>query len=96
MLKEKNILDKLKWRIAEIEKTFSNQPSFYASKRFERALIFINALVLLDVMSIKLLMEVHIDYVAATAIFAAQMCYAGYQTVQIRKDITTKPHIDEK
>lgn len=93
---EKSISDKIKWRIAEIEKTFSNQPSFYASKRFERALIFINALVLLDVMTIKLLCEGHIDYVAATTIFAAQMCYAGYQTVQIRKDITNKPPIDEK
>lgn len=96
MLKEKNLFDKLKWRFGELEKTFSNQPSFYASKRIERAIIFLNAVILLDVMSIILLREDKIDYVAAVFIFSAQMCYAGYQTVQIRKDVTPKQVVDEK
>lgn len=96
MSNEKNFLEKIKWRLGEIEKTFSNQPSFYSSKRIERAVIFLNAVILFDIMAITLLRDDKIDYIAAVAIFTAQMFYAGYQTTQIRKDITPPAINNEK
>lgn len=81
-----NFSDKLKWRLKEIEKTFSAKESFYSSKRIERAILFTNALVLFDVIIIDLYKHDKIDYIAAIAILAAQLAYCGYQTKQIFKD----------
>lgn len=84
--------EKIKWRIKELEKTFSASPSFYSSKRIERAILFTNALILFDVIIIDLYKHDKIDYIAAIAILGAQLAYCGYQTKQIFKD---KPATNE-
>lgn len=71
------------WFGREILKTFSNQPSFFSSKRIERALIFVNANVVLDLCVNELVKQGKIDELGAVAIYTAQMIYAGYQTKQI-------------
>jgi hypothetical protein len=81
-----NFVDKIKWRIKEVEKTFSSKDSFYSSKRIERSIIFINAIVIFDLMVIDLYRHDKIDYLSAIAIFGTQLAYAGFQTKQIFKD----------
>jgi hypothetical protein len=74
-----------KWFIREIRNTFSNQASYFARKRIESFILFINAMILLDAWYIASFDK--IDYVMALAVFTAQMVYAGYQVSQIRKDM---------
>lgn len=69
---------RIKWHLKELNKTLSNQPSHYSSKRIERLLLFINGMVLLDYMAIYLLKEGKIDELGVVGIFTAQMGYAGY------------------
>jgi len=71
---------RIKWHIKELTKTFSGQPSFYSSKRIERAIIFINANVMLDLCTWHLVSKDKLDYLGAVAIYSAQMIYAGFQT----------------
>lgn len=78
----KNPWEFIKWFCWEILKTLSNQPSFFSSKRLERFLIFLNANILLDICVYYLLTKDKIDYVAAIAIYTAQMIYAGYTMKQ--------------
>lgn len=78
--------EKFNWNFQEIVKTFSNQPSFYSSKRIERALIFINAIVGLDIGIYYLMVNDKLDWTAVVAIYSAQMLYAGYQTTRIFAD----------
>lgn len=80
------LVKRLKWHLKELCKTFSNQPSFYSSKRIERAVIFVNANVMLDIMVWWLAKHDKLDYLGVIGIYAAQMVYAGYQTKQIFKD----------
>ena len=74
-----------KWFIVEIRNTFSNLPSYFARKRIESFILFINAMVLLDAWYVANFVK--IDYVMALAVFTAQIGYAGYQVAQIRKDM---------
>lgn len=73
----------VKWFLLQIVLTFSDQPSFFSSKRIERFMIFINANIALDISVHYLLKNNKMDYIAAVAIYSAQMIYAGYQTKQI-------------
>ncbi|MCE3278044.1 MAG: hypothetical protein K0S44_235 [Bacteroidetes bacterium] len=82
------------WHLKELNKTLSNQPSHYSSKRFERMIIFVNACVMLDLIVWKLMQEDKIDYIAAIALYTAQMVYAGYQTKQIFKDKQNDTPVD--
>ena len=74
-----------KWFIRQIQATFSNQPSFFARKRIESFMLFMNATILLDMFCWKNWDK--IDSTEMLAIFGAQMVYAGYQVAQIRKDM---------
>lgn len=79
--------ENFKWFVVEIRSTFSNEPSYFARKRIESFILFVNAMLLLDAWCVK-----NWDKITATeslAIFGAQMVYAGYQVNQIRKDIQT-------
>ncbi len=82
----KKFIKRLKWHLKELCKTFSNEHSFYSSKRIERAIIFVNANVMLDMMCYHLVKTGKMDDIGAIGIYAAQMVYAGYQTTQIFKD----------
>lgn len=83
--------ENVKWFLRNIQATFSNQPSYFARKRIESFILFINASTLLDLFCIK-------HWASMTspemlAIYAAQMVYAGYQVTQIRKDMTSNPPV---
>lgn len=81
-----------RWFIIEVVRTFSNKPSYFARKRIESLILFVNAMVLLDVWYIKSFEK--IDYVSALGVFTAQMIYCGYQVAQIRKDVVANAAID--
>ena len=85
----------VKWFLLQIVLTFSDQPSFFSSKRIERFMIFINANIALDISVHYLLKNNKMDYIAAVAIYSAQMIYAGYQTKQIFNE-KTKATITEE
>ena len=78
--------DNVKKGIIEVIKTFSNKSSYFASKRIERAILFINANALLDICTNYLMTHDKLDWTGAVAIYTAQMGYAAYQTVQIAKE----------
>lgn len=78
-----NPLQFIRWFFRELVKTLSSEPSYFSSKRLERLFIFINANIILDICVDYLLKHDKIDYIAAVAIYSAQMIYAGYNTKQI-------------
>ncbi len=80
---------RIKWHLKELNKTFSNQPSYYSSKRIERMIIFLNALIIFDIMMWWLLHKDKIDAMTAIATFVTQMGFCGWQTKQIFKEKTT-------
>lgn len=77
-------ISRIKWHLKELNKTLSNQESFYSSKRLERMLLFINAMILLDLFVIKQYHKLTTSEIVA--FFTAQMLYAGFTTTQIFKD----------
>ena len=79
-------INRAKWHMKEIAKTFSNQQSFYSSKRFERAIIFINANVVLDMCVYQLIHSDKLDATGAVLIYSAQMVYAGFQTNKLMEE----------
>lgn len=89
--KEMKWFNRLKWHLKEIDKTFSNQPSHYSSKRIERWILFISANVSLQIGFFYLLYNDKINPAEAVMIYAAQMVYAGFQTKQISKDVNSSP-----
>ena len=77
-------LDKIVWFGSELIKTFSNEKSFFASKRIERGVLFINACVLLDYWFFTHADK--IEAIEAVEIFGAQMFYAGFTMLQGMKE----------
>lgn len=82
----KKFIARCKWHLKELNKTFSSQPSYYSSKRIERMIIFLNAVIVFDIMMRWLLIHDKIDAMTAIAIFVTQMGFCGWQTKQIFKD----------
>lgn len=75
---------RIKWHLKEINKTLSNEPSYYSSKRFERWYLFISANIIVDYYC-----YLHHDDMSISDIlmvFGAKMLYAGFQVKQIQKD----------
>jgi len=85
MIFEKTI-KRAKWHMKEIAKTFSNQPSFYSSKRIERAIIFINATIMFDLIVWHLVGKDKLDELGAIGVYGAQMAYAGFQTNKLMQE----------
>ena len=80
----KGISSEISFLYTELKKTFSNQPSFFSSKRIERALLFITAVTAsnvwfwshypnLDVNEISLYVGLHLGF-------------AGYTMATIQKE----------
>lgn len=82
---------RLKWHLKELAKTFSNEKSHYSSKRIERAFIFMNANIMLDLLVLYLTFKGKLDAMDAIGFYTVQMLYAGYQTKQIAKDPKPEP-----
>lgn len=81
--------ENIKWFFREWIKTYSSEPSFFASKRIERSLLFVSALTLTICY-----VAYHIPTMGSgdlTLIVGALFVYAGYNTSMMRKE-----KIDEK
>jgi hypothetical protein len=87
MISEKKWFMRLQWHVKELNKTLSNEPSHYSSKRLERMLLFVSANIIVDIGTIYLLFHDKLDWVGLGGIYAAKMVYAGFQTKQISKDV---------
>jgi len=83
--------NRIKWHLKELNKTLSHLPSHYSSKRIERMILFINALILLDLFFIKQYDK--LTTTEAIGIFTAQLIYAGFTTKQISNDKKTDSDI---
>ena len=85
-----------KWFIIEIRKTFSNEPSYFSSKRIERYLLFMGAFT-----SVMFYIWTHTKTLLYTEILAltgALFLYAGYtlnvtqkEKITDKKDENTNP-----
>jgi hypothetical protein len=72
------------WHLKEINKTFSNQPSYYSAKRIMEFLLFTNAVVLFDWYVIK-----HFDkltFAEMCEAFILNMAYAGFMRATLQKE----------
>jgi uncharacterized membrane protein len=85
----KNILlksyNRFLWHLKELNKTLSNEPSYYSSKRLERLVLFVSANLIVD----YYVWEHHSEMTTSDIllVFGAKMVYAGFQVKQIQKDI---------
>lgn len=88
----KSIFDEISFLYTEIKKTFSSEPSFFSSKRIERALLFLTAIIAsnvwfwshypnLDVNEISLYIGLHLGF-------------AGYTMATIQKEKKFKSKSD--
>jgi len=75
---------RLLWHIKELNKTFSNEKSYYLSKRIERAILFINAVFIFDYYVFKNLS--HLTYTEIMEAFAINLLYAGFLVKQNQVD----------
>ncbi len=73
------------WHLKELNKTLSNEPSYYSSKRLERLVLFLSANLIVD----YYVWEHHHEMSTSDIllVFGAKMVYAGFQVKQIQKDI---------
>lgn len=81
--------DCLFWLIKEMLKTFSNEPSFFSSKRLEKFYQFSQANLLLILTTKHLVATGKMDVTLSLMIYTAQMIYAGFNTKQM---FTEKKH----
>lgn len=77
------------WHLKELNKTFSNQPSYYSSKRIERAILFVNAIVIFDYYI--WLHRNELTFMEACEAFAINLLYAGFLVKQIKSDVKPEP-----
>jgi len=75
------------WFVIEIRKTFSNEPSYFSSKRIERYMLFTGAF-----FSLMYYIWTHVDTLLYTEILAltgAMFVYAGYTLNVTQKEKLT-------
>ena len=89
------MIDKIKWLFKEILNTFSNKKSFLSSKRIERFLIFTIMLVMTIIFITKAIVACTLGATDFMIIIAGWLGYAGFNTVQIKKD-TNDSNVDDK
>jgi hypothetical protein len=70
--------------------TFSNQPSSLSSKRLERFAVFTTMLGLTIGFTINAIFKCSISAAEIMIIVAGWLGYAGFNTIQIKKDINDK------
>jgi len=81
----KKAYNRLLWHLKELNKTLSNEPSYYSSKRLERLVLFISANIIVDIYVYKNIDKMSVSDVLL--VFGAKMVYAGFQVKQIQKDL---------
>lgn len=75
---------RLLWHLKELNKMFSDEPSYYSMKRFQQAILFLNAIVILDVWTWKNIND--LESMEALEIFGANLLYAGFIVNHIQKE----------
>ncbi len=81
------------WHLKEINKTLSNEPSYYSSKRFERLALFVSANAIVDCYVWKHHNQMNTSDILL--VFGAKMLYAGFQVKQIQKENKIEEPKDE-
>ena len=81
----KKAYNRFLWHLKELNKTLSNEPSYYSSKRLERLVLFISANIIVDIYVYKNIDKMSVSDVLL--VFGAKMVYAGFQVKQIQKDL---------
>jgi small neutral amino acid transporter SnatA (MarC family) len=66
--------------------TFSNKPSFFASKKIERFVILASMLVLTDLFLLKAIWTCSITSTDLMIVVGGWLTYAGFGMIQNRKD----------
>lgn len=80
----KKFIARIKWHLKELNKTCSNEKSFYSQKRLKAWIIFFSAMI-----GINIFFYLKIDKLTAMealSVFGSQMVYAGYQLNKIQQD----------
>lgn len=77
-------IGKLDWFGRELLNSFSNNPSFFSSKRIERFVLFVNAIIILDVWAWKNINKMNTADIIQ--VFGVQLLYAGFTMIQMSKD----------
>ena len=76
----------LKELVLEWLRTFSNQPSAVSSKRLERFAVFTTMLLLTIIFVVNSIFKCSISAAELMIVVATWLGYAGFNTIQIKKD----------
>ena len=80
----KKAYNRFLWHLKELNKTFSNEPSYYSAKRLERFALFLLANFSLEWYIWEHHAELNTNDILL--IYGARMVYAGFVTKQTQKD----------
>lgn len=80
----KKIGAEIKFLYTEIKKSFSNEPSYFSSKRIERALLFVSAITASNVWFWTHFPNLDVSEVVFYV--GTHLAYAGYTMVQTQKE----------
>lgn len=83
------LIDTIKTIVIEWFKTFSNKPSFISSKRIERFAVFSTMLACSIYFLIKAITACSITATDLMIVIVGWLSYAGFNTIQGRKDNQT-------
>jgi len=75
--------------------TFSNRKSFFSSKRIERFVIFVTMLIATIVYLWKAISACTIGATDFMIVISGWLAFAGFNTIQIRKDVKDEKEVKE-
>lgn len=84
-------MHKLIYYIQQLFLTFSNQPSFFSSKRIERFTIFISTLISYNVYVWKRMDQANFTASEFMIVTGGFLAYAGFNIIQGKKDPIPTP-----
>lgn len=84
-------MSKIIYYIQQLVLTFSNQPSFFSSKRLERFSIFISTLIAYNVYVWKRMDQSNFTAAEFMIVTGGFLAYAGFNVIQGKKDPILTP-----
>ena len=90
-----NIIENIRHVVVEWLKTFSNKPSFVSSKRIERFAVFTTMLICTVYFLVKAITSCSINATDLMIVVVGWLGYAGFNTIQGRKDHQQTDKTDE-
>lgn len=79
-------MENIKELVLEWLRTFSNEPSALSSKRLERFAVFTTMLLLTIIFVVNSIFKCSISAAELIIVVATWLGYAGFNTIQIKKD----------